>query len=49
MVFGVTGRHVDTTIINGEVIMEGRKLINIDEEKIMARSRELAAAVWKRF
>ncbi len=49
MVFGVTGRHVDTTIINGKVIMEGRKLINIDEEGIIARGRELAAEVWKRF
>jgi putative selenium metabolism protein SsnA len=49
MVFGVTGRHVDTTIINGKVIMEGRKLVNIDEEEIMARGRELAAEVWKRF
>jgi cytosine/adenosine deaminase-related metal-dependent hydrolase len=49
MVFGITGRHVDTTIINGKVIMEGRKLVNIDEEGIMARGRELAAAVWKRF
>jgi putative selenium metabolism protein SsnA len=49
MVFGVMGRHVDTTIINGKVVMEGRKLIGIDEERIMARGRELAAAVWKRF
>jgi hypothetical protein len=49
MVFGVMGRHVDTTIINGKVVMEGRKLINIDEERIMARGRELAAEVWKRF
>jgi putative selenium metabolism protein SsnA len=49
LLFGINGRHVDTTIINGRVIMEDRKLINIDEEKIMARSRELASEVWKRF
>lgn len=49
LLFGINGRHVDTTIINGKVIMENRKLINIDEEKIMARSRELASEVWKRF
>jgi cytosine/adenosine deaminase-related metal-dependent hydrolase len=49
LVFGVTGRHVDTTIINGKVIMEHRNLIDIDEERIMARSRESAAEVWKRF
>ncbi len=49
LVFGVTGKNVDTTIINGKVIMEGRQLVNIDEERIMARGRELAAEVWKRF
>lgn len=49
LVFGINGRNVDTTIINGKVIMEDRKLVNIDEERIMARGRELAAEVWKRF
>lgn len=49
LLFGVTGRHIDTTVINGKVIMEHRKLVNIDEEKIMAKSRELANDVWKRF
>lgn len=49
LVFGVNGRNVDTTIINGKVIMEDRKLVNIDEERIIARGRELAAEVWKRF
>lgn len=49
LVFGVTGKDVDTTIINGKVVMEGRNLVNIDEERIMARGRELAAELWKRF
>lgn len=49
LLFGVSGRFVDTTVINGKVIMEDRKLIGIDEERIMAKSRELATEVWKRF
>lgn len=49
LLFGINGRFVDTTIINGKVIMEERKLVNIDEEKIMAKSRKLASDVWKRF
>lgn len=49
LLFGINGRFVDTTVINGKVVMEDRKLVNIDEEKIMARSRELASNVWKRF
>lgn len=49
LLFGINGRFVDTTIINGKVVMEDRKLVNIDEEKIMAKSCELANAVWNRF
>lgn len=49
LLFGINGRNVETTIANGRVLMEGRKLVNVDEERILARSRELARAVWKRF
>jgi putative selenium metabolism protein SsnA len=49
LLFGINGRFVDTTIVNGKVLMEDRKLVDIDEERMMARSRELANAVWKRF
>jgi putative selenium metabolism protein SsnA len=49
LLFGATGKNVDTTIVNGKVLMENRVLANLDEERLMARSRELAAMVWKRF
>lgn len=49
LLFGVSGRHVETTVINGKVLMENRQLVSIDEDKLMAKSRELAAEVWKRF
>lgn len=49
IVFGINGRNVDTTIINGRVVMDERKLVNIDEERLLARCRELAAEAWKRF
>ncbi len=49
LLFGVNGRFVDTTIINGKVIMENREFVNIDEERMMARSRELASKLWMRF
>ena len=48
ILFGITGRHVDTTIINGRVIMKDRNLVNIDEEELMAKSREQAVKLWKR-
>jgi putative selenium metabolism protein SsnA len=48
ILFGVTGRHVDTTIINGRVVMRDRTLVNIDEEALLAKSRELAKKLWDR-
>lgn len=48
ILFGMTGRSVDTTIINGKVIMKDRKLVDIDEEKIYTKSRELSLDLWKR-
>lgn len=49
ILFGMTGRSVDTTIINGKVIMKDREIIGIDEELIYAKSRELATNLWERF
>ncbi|MEG1254531.1 putative aminohydrolase SsnA [Clostridium sp.] len=49
LLFGVNGRHVDTTIVDGKVIMEERNLLNLDEKEIIAKSRERATQVWKKF
>jgi len=46
--FGMTGRQVVTTIINGQVRMENRELIGIDEEEILAKCREHAGLLWDR-
>jgi putative selenium metabolism protein SsnA len=48
LLFGVSGRSVETTVINGRVRMLNRKLIDIDEAAIGERSRELAQVVWNR-
>lgn len=49
ILFGMSGRAVDTTIIGGKVVMENRKLLTLDEREICAKSRELAEKVWERF
>jgi putative selenium metabolism protein SsnA len=48
ILFGVTGRHVDTTIVNGKLRMKDRQLVDIDGEALLAKSREQAEALWKR-
>lgn len=48
ILLGVSGRCVDTTIINGKVVMRNKVLINVDEERIYRKSRELARSLWKK-
>ena len=48
VLFGVSGRSVVTTIINGAVKMKDREFIGIDAGAIMAKCRERAAALAKR-
>ena len=49
LVYGLSQAPVDTTIIGGRVLMQGRKLaLDIDEERLNARARERAKNLWKR-
>jgi 5-methylthioadenosine/S-adenosylhomocysteine deaminase len=41
LVFAANGSCVDTTIINGQIVMENRQLTTIDEEQVL---REANAA-----
>lgn len=47
--FGIADAPVDTTIINGNIVMENKQLPQVDEQKIAAESRRVAEKVWKRF
>jgi putative selenium metabolism protein SsnA len=48
LIFGLVDATVDTTVCKGEVLMKGKQVLSLDEERIAARSRELAPKVWKR-
>lgn len=48
ILFGLNGRQIVTTMINGKVLMKDRELIGIDQESINAKSRELASVLWKK-
>jgi cytosine/adenosine deaminase-related metal-dependent hydrolase len=49
LLFGVSGRSVDTSIIGGRIVMQERQLPGIDEPGIMAKARAAAAKLWQRF
>ena len=48
ILFGFQSSSVTGTIASGKALMLNRQLLFLDEAQIAARSRELAAAVWKR-
>lgn len=48
LLFGVNGKCVTHTIASGKVLMKDRQILVADEERLMAKSRELAAALWKK-
>ena len=46
MIFGMTGRQCETTIINGKVLMKNRQLVGIDELSINERICDSAKKLW---
>jgi len=45
LVYAASGADVDTVIINGEVVMENRKLLTINEQDVMQKVRKIAVKV----
>jgi putative selenium metabolism protein SsnA len=48
LIFGLVDATVDTTVCRGKTLMQNKKILVLDEERIAARSRELAPQMWKR-
>jgi len=49
VLFGLSGRSVVTTVVNGKVLMQDRRILITDKVEIASRARELAREVWRRF
>jgi cytosine/adenosine deaminase-related metal-dependent hydrolase len=49
ILFGMSGGHVHSTIVHGQVLMKARTLLTMDEAEITARSRAVAAQTWERY
>ncbi len=48
LVFAATGRSADTVVIDGEIVMSGRKLTRVDEGAILREAQERAEAIARR-
>ena len=46
MIFGMTGRQCQTTMINGRILMRDREFVDIDEAAINAKVLESAKRLW---
>ncbi len=48
LLFGIDAQHVNSTMVAGRWLMRDRQVLEMDEERIHARARQLAAELWKR-
>ncbi len=48
LIFGMIDATVDTTVCKGKILMKDKKILSLDEDRITARSRELAPKMWQR-
>ena len=49
LLFGLAGAPVNTTIVNGKILMRDGEIQTLDEEKINDAARKTAKRVWKKF
>lgn len=49
IVFGFRDGMVNTTIVGGKVIMQDRKILNLDEKLILGEAKKVSAGVWKKY
>ncbi|MEQ7123736.1 amidohydrolase [Actinopolymorpha sp. B11F2] len=48
LVYSATGADVDTVVINGDIVMEGRHLLHIDEEEVLRDAAEHSRNLYER-
>jgi len=47
-IYGLDSAHVESVISNGRLIVENRRLLNVDEQEILAFSRRMGSILWKK-
>jgi cytosine/adenosine deaminase-related metal-dependent hydrolase len=45
VVYSASGSDVDTVMIDGQIVMEGRRMLTLEEDEVLAEARERSAAL----
>jgi 5-methylthioadenosine/S-adenosylhomocysteine deaminase len=48
LVYYATGADVDTVVVDGRVVMEGRRVLTLDERDILTRLQQRSQKLWER-
>jgi putative selenium metabolism protein SsnA len=48
LIFGLVDATVDTTVCRGKILMQGKKMLHVDEARLAADARQLAPKMWHR-
>jgi putative selenium metabolism protein SsnA len=47
-IFGMNSSHVETVIVDGNIVMQDRKVMTLNEHKIIHESKKAARTLWER-
>lgn len=48
ILFGMMGKSVDTTIVNGKVLVRNGKILSVNEDEILDEARKVSQKLWDR-
>jgi 5-methylthioadenosine/S-adenosylhomocysteine deaminase len=48
LVYNVSARDVDTVIVNGEILMQNKEILVVDEKALLKRARKTCTELFKR-
>jgi 5-methylthioadenosine/S-adenosylhomocysteine deaminase len=48
LVYHANQNDVDTVIVDGEILMEGRRVLTLDEREVISEAKEVARRIWSK-
>jgi 5-methylthioadenosine/S-adenosylhomocysteine deaminase len=48
LLYHANQNDIDTVIVNGQILMAGRKIFTIDEKEVISKADEVAKRIWKK-